>query len=73
MSNRFNCFLSLAAAALLPRPPARATDADIGQLLRSPVGKDWVTNGRHGGRRTSRLDPGYRHAGKRRAESRYLL
>jgi len=25
--------------------PARATDAEIDRLLRSPVGKDWVTNG----------------------------
>jgi hypothetical protein len=26
-------------------PPARAADPEIDQLLRSPVGKDWVTNG----------------------------
>jgi alcohol dehydrogenase (cytochrome c) len=27
------------------RPPASAQDADIDKLLKSPVGKDWVTNG----------------------------
>jgi len=26
--------------------PARAADAEIDRLLQSPVGKDWVTNGR---------------------------
>src|ERR1700750_2510799 len=26
-------------------PPARAADAEIDRLLRSPIGKDWITNG----------------------------
>src|SRR6267142_533429 len=30
---------------IIAHAPARATDAEIDRLLRSPVGKDWVTNG----------------------------
>ena len=30
---------------IIAHPSARATDAEIDRLLRSPVGKDWVTNG----------------------------
>jgi quinohemoprotein ethanol dehydrogenase len=30
---------------IIAHAPARATDAEIDSLLRSPVGKDWVTNG----------------------------
>jgi alcohol dehydrogenase (cytochrome c) len=35
----------LIAFGLLTLTPARAADAEIDQLLRSPVSKDWVTNG----------------------------
>ena len=30
---------------IIAHAPARATDTEIDSLLRSPVGKDWVTNG----------------------------
>ena len=30
---------------IIAPPPARAADAEIDSLLRSPAGKDWVTNG----------------------------
>ena len=30
---------------IMAHAPARAADAEIDSLLRSPVGKDWVTNG----------------------------
>lgn len=30
---------------IIAQAPARAADAEIDRLLRSPVGKDWVTNG----------------------------
>src|ERR1700722_20321764 len=30
---------------IIAHAPARAADAEIDKLLRSPVGKDWVTNG----------------------------
>jgi quinohemoprotein ethanol dehydrogenase len=36
---------TLMVFGLLIIPPARAADAEIDKLLRSPVGKDWVTNG----------------------------
>jgi quinohemoprotein ethanol dehydrogenase len=48
MSNRGSRFLSLAGAFCLlcvGGAPARAQDPAIDQLLKSPVGKDWVTNG----------------------------
>ena len=36
---------TLIAFGLLITAPARAADPEIDKLLRSPVGKDWVTNG----------------------------
>ena len=30
---------------LMPVAPASAADPEIDRLLRSPVGKDWITNG----------------------------
>ena len=36
---------TLIALGLLITAPARAADPEIDKLLRSPVGKDWVTNG----------------------------
>jgi alcohol dehydrogenase (cytochrome c) len=36
---------TLIVFALLIVAPALAADAEIDSLLRSPVGKDWVTNG----------------------------
>jgi hypothetical protein len=49
MSYRGTRFLFAAAVACLLCPggawQARAADAEIDQLLKSPIGKDWVTNG----------------------------
>ena len=48
MSSQYSRYLSVATAVwllCLGGAPARAADAEIDQLLKSPVGKDWVTNG----------------------------
>src|SRR4051794_982919 len=37
--------LSLAIGLFASGPPALGADKDIDALLKSPVGKDWVTNG----------------------------
>src|ERR1700731_967063 len=39
------CTLIVFGLLNIAHAPARATDAEIDRLLRSPAGKDWVTNG----------------------------
>src|SRR6201984_3097498 len=43
-SRTFAAFI-LFGLLVIAQAPARAADAEIDNLLRSPVGKDWVTNG----------------------------
>ena len=39
------CMLIVCGLSLIAGAPVRAADAEIDSLLRSPIGKDWVTNG----------------------------